>query len=82
MTWVRIPPLPLDFFFFFPYPFHKCGGYNLVSEASKPSGRVAERSKALVLGTSHFDDVGSNPTPAISFFLLTSFICDGDDNSY
>ena len=25
-------------------------------------GRVAERSKALVLGTSHFGGVGSNPT--------------------
>ena len=31
-------------------------------------GRVAEWSKALVLGTSHFDGVGSNPTPAIFFF--------------
>ena len=30
-------------------------------------GRVAEWSKALVLGTSHFDGVGSNPTPAIFF---------------
>jgi hypothetical protein len=29
------------------------------------SGSVAERSKALVLGTSHFDGVGSNPTAAI-----------------
>ena len=26
---------------------------------------MAEWSKALVLGTSHFDDVGSNPTTAI-----------------
>ena len=30
-------------------------------------GRVAEWFKALVLGTSHFDGVGSNPTPAIFF---------------
>ena len=30
------------------------------------SGSVAERSKALVLGTSHFDGVGSNPTAATS----------------
>ena len=29
-------------------------------------GSVAEWSKALVLGTSHFDDVGSNPTAAKS----------------
>ena len=26
---------------------------------------MAERSKALVLGTSHFDDLGPNPTTAI-----------------
>ena len=32
-------------------------------------GSVAERSKALVLGTSHFDGVGSNPTAANSFAL-------------
>ena len=56
------------------------GGYSLVSEASKPSGRVAERSKALVLGTSHFDDMGSNPTLAIGFpfFSPTHFISVGD----
>ena len=30
-------------------------------------GSVAERSKALVLGTSLFGGVGSNPTAAISF---------------
>ena len=32
------------------------------------SGSVAEWSKALVLGTSHFDGVGSNPTTANNFF--------------
>ena len=32
-------------------------------------GSVAEWSKALVLGTSHFDGVGSNPTAAIPFFF-------------
>ena len=32
------------------------------------SGSVAEWSKALVLGTSHFDGVGSNPTTASNFF--------------
>ena len=31
-------------------------------------GSVAEWSKALVLGTSHFDGVGSNPTAATIFF--------------
>ena len=36
-------------------------------------GRVAEWSKALVLGTSHFYGVGSNPTPAI-FFLLPNIL--------
>ena len=39
-------------------------------------GSVAEWSKALVLGTSHFDGVGSNPTAAIFFFsfLLRLFM--------
>ena len=32
-------------------------------------GSVAEWSKALVLGTSLFVGVGSNPTAAIRFFL-------------
>ena len=37
-------------------------------------GSVAEWSKALVLGTSHFDGVGSNPTAANNFsFLLFLF---------
>ena len=34
------------------------------------TGSVAEWSKALVLGTSHFDGVGSNPTAATQ----TSFV--------
>ena len=33
------------------------------------SGSVAERSKALVLGTSLFGGVGSNPTAAINIFV-------------
>ena len=33
-------------------------------------GSVAEWSKALVLGTSHFDGVGSNPTAAITIFFF------------
>ena len=33
---------------------------------------MAEWSKALVLGTSHFDGVGSNPTAA-KFFLFSFF---------
>ena len=36
-------------------------------------GRMAEWSKALVLGTSHFGGVGSNPTPVI--FLLNFIFC-------
>ena len=38
-----------------------------------PYGSVAEWSKALVLGTSHFDDVGSNPTAASCYFLNSRF---------
>ena len=33
------------------------------------NGSVAEWSKALVLGTSHFDGVGSNPTTANIFLM-------------
>ena len=35
-------------------------------------GSVAERSKALVLGTSHFNGVGSNPTTASNLFFFHS----------
>ena len=35
-------------------------------------GSMAERSKALVLGTSLFGGVGSNPTPIISFSFLVA----------
>ena len=34
------------------------------------SGRMAERSKALVLGTSHFGGAGSNPAPVIYTLYL------------
>ena len=34
----------------------------------KEFGSVAERSKALISGTSHFDGVGSNPTAATIVF--------------
>ena len=34
---------------------------------------MAEWSKALVLGTSHFDGVGSNPTAANNFSFLLFF---------
>ena len=37
----------------------------VVRSTLESCGSVAEWSKALVLGTSHFDDVGSNPTTAI-----------------
>ena len=33
---------------------------------------MAEWSKALVLGTSHFDGVGSNPTAATTLLFLIS----------
>merc|ERR1712096_338437 len=36
------------------------------------TGWMAERSKALVLGTSLLGGVGSNPTPIISFFIFLS----------
>ena len=40
--------------------------------STESQGSVAEWSKALVLGTSHFDGVGSNPTAAkVNFFLWT-----------
>ena len=39
----------------------------------QPVGSVAEWSKALVLGTSHVNGVGSNPTAAINFFFLFPF---------
>lgn len=35
--------------------------------AEQPGGSVAEWSKALDLGSSHFDGVGSNPTAAKLF---------------
>ena len=38
-----------------------------------PYGSVVEWSKALVLGTSLFDDVGSNPTAASCYFLNSRF---------
>ena len=34
-------------------------------------GWMAEWSKALVLGTSYFDSVGSNPTSVMSYFTNT-----------
>ena len=39
---------------------------NLISKSAsnESDGGVAELSKALVSGTSHFDGVGSNPTAA------------------
>ncbi len=36
---------------------------------NRACGSVAEWSKALVLGTSHFDGVGSNPTAAKTVFF-------------
>ena len=38
------------------------------------TGSVAERSNALVLGTSLTGGVGSNPTAAICFFLNNSLL--------
>ena len=37
-------------------------------------GSVAEWSKALVLGTSHFDGVGSNPTAAKFFSFFPAYL--------
>ena len=39
---------------------------SLIKKELGAIGSVAEWSKALVLGTSHFDGVGSNPTAAKS----------------
>lgn len=40
-------------------------------------GSVAERSKALVLGTGLFGGVGSNPTAATFFFLIVKNLHEG-----
>ena len=42
-------------------------------------GSVAERSKALVLGTSLFGGVGSNPTAA-KIFVTTNWLAEGSDS--
>ena len=42
-------------------------------------GSVAERSKALVLGTSLFGGVGSNPTAA-NIFVTTNWLAEGSDS--
>ena len=42
---------------------------------------MAEWSKALVSGTSHFDGVGSNPTPVmLHCYKLTIFGCKKDNS--
>ena len=46
-----------------------CSAHMALSQA----GSVAERSKALVLGTSLFGGVGSNPTAATIVFFLCFF---------
>ena len=60
----------MDFFFFqFSFSFSTGGGHAAVAGRR---GWMAERSKALVLGTSLFGGVGSNPTPVIfgkEFFI-------------
>lgn len=49
---------------------------------------MAEWSKALDLGSSHFDGVGSNPTAAIpllvhfSIFKATTFLCRPHNSSF
>ena len=42
---------------------------SLIKKQMGAIGSVAEWSKALVLGTSHFDGVGSNPTAATTIFF-------------
>lgn len=45
-----------------------------ISQSLLPCGSVAEWSKALVLGTSHVNGVGSNPTAANLFNIISDFI--------
>ena len=69
MAWVQIPPLPHSFLKKF---CQHARGLVVVQLQSLLKlgidvsyyGSVAEWSKALVSGTSHFDGVGSNPTTA------------------
>ena len=44
--------------------------FEKTSFCNRVEGRMAERSKALVLGTSHFGGAGSNPAPVKFFSLL------------
>ena len=48
--------------------------YYLEIEVISMCDRMAEWSKALVLGTSHFGGVGSNPTPVIFYAILLAVI--------
>ena len=56
----------------------QCCFITIFSTSPTRGGSVAEWSKALVLGTSHFDGVGSNPTAAMffpfSFFLSVFYL--------
>ena len=69
MAWVRIATAAKCVFFtnlclpyFEPRPISReLQYYNVI-------GSMAERSKALVLSTSHFDGVGSDPTAASCVF--------------
>ena len=64
VAWVRIPPLSM----FLPLHQRHCRFFlQLGCFTVLQQGSVAEWSKALVLGTSHFGGVGSNPTTIKSF---------------
>ena len=69
MAWVRIPPLSIvlsKFAYVIKMIFVR-------SKLGVLSGSVAEWSKALVLGTSHFGGVGSNPTTIKHFAMEVLF---------
>ena len=51
-----------------PPPKSLCRGFLVRGHPSEATGWMAERSKALVSGTSLFGGVGSNPTPVTIFF--------------
>ena len=73
MAWVRIPLLPIVYFYKYCLPSSELRPKIRELKHEHLIGSVAERSKAMVLGTSHFDGLGSNPTAANVCFLRILF---------
>ena len=73
MAWVGIPTLPMCVIYEFCLPSFEPRPKNRELKCLSVIGSVAERSKSMVLGTSHFDRLGSNPNPAKCVFF-TNFV--------